>query len=122
VKVSPSLAVIVSRVGPAAPLTGPRLGSRSIRSHSRDRGSTSSTVRGIDGLSTVIATIEPPALMLSSVATMPGNGIGSCNVLSVSSRICNSLRPARFHNNATVDRSSLTANSSRSHPARSATT
>ena len=56
------------------------LGSRSIRSHSRVLGSTSSTVRGLSGPSTVIATIEPPALMLSSLATMPGSGIGSCRV------------------------------------------
>ena len=67
---------MVSRVGSA--VTGPRLGSRSIGSHSRVRGSTSSTVGGIEGPSTVIASIDPPALMLSSLATMPGNGIGSC--------------------------------------------
>lgn len=38
------------------------------------------------------------------------------------SRICNSLQPCRFHNNATVDRSSLTANSASSQSGRSATT
>ena len=68
----------------------------------------------MDGPSTVIATIEPPALMLSSLATMPGSGIGSCSVLSAYSRICNSLAPLMFHSNATVERSSLTANSSSS--------
>jgi hypothetical protein len=93
-----------------------------MRSHSPDRGSTSSTVRGIDGPWTVTATIEPPALMLSSLAIGPGSEIGSLNVLSAYSRICNSLPPSMFHNNATVDRSSLTANSSKSYPGRSATT
>jgi hypothetical protein len=74
--------VIVTRPAPAVnPGTiGPRLGSRSIGSHCRVRGSTSSTVRGIDGPSTVIATIEPPALIDNSLATMPGNGIGSSSV------------------------------------------
>ncbi len=69
---------MVSNVGAAD--SGPLLGSRSIRSHSRVLGSTSSTVRGMSGPSTVIATIEPPALMLNSLATMPGSGIGSCKV------------------------------------------
>ena len=123
-RLNPSRAVIVSGAVPAENpgTTGPRLGSRSIRSHWRERGSTSSTVRGIDGPSTVIATIEPPALMDSSLATRPGSGIGSLSVSSAYSRICNSLRPCRFHSSATVDRSSLTANSSRSQSGRSATT
>src|SRR6185436_7621221 len=51
---------------------------------------------GGDGPSTVIASIDPPALMLSSLATTPGSGIGSCSVLSASSRICNSLVPLIF--------------------------
>ena len=80
VNCSPSRAVMVSRVGSAA--TGPVLGSLSTGSHSRVRGLTSSTVGGVDGPSTVIASIDPPALMLSSLATMPGSGIGSCSVLS----------------------------------------
>src|SRR5246500_187007 len=80
---SPSRAVIVSGRGPAeeAGRIGPRLGSRSIGSHCRERGSTSSTVRGSDGPSTVIATIEPPALIDNSLPTMPGNGIGSARGL-----------------------------------------
>ena len=48
------------------------LGSLSIGSHSLVRGSTSSTVGGIDGPSTVRASIDPPALILNSLATMPG--------------------------------------------------
>lgn len=78
VNANPSRAVMVSSVGGAD--SGPLLGSRSMRSHSLVRGSTSSTVRGLSGLSTVIATMEPPALMVSSEATMPGSGIGSCKV------------------------------------------
>ena len=70
----------------------------------------------------VPATIDPPALMDSSLATRFGSGIGSETVLSTYSRICNSLQPLMFHNSATVDRSSLTTNSSRSWPRRSATT
>ena len=77
-KSNPSRAVMVSSVGAAD--SGPLLGSRSMRSHSLVRGSTSSTVRGMSGLSTVIATMDPPALMVSSLATMPGIGIGSCKV------------------------------------------
>ena len=104
---------MVSRVGSAA--TGPLLGSLSTGSHSRVRGSTSSTVGGVEGPSTVIASIDPPALMLNSLTTMPGNGIGSCSVYVCKySRICNSLAPLMFHNIATVERSSLTVNSSSS--------
>ncbi len=77
--------MIRAKVG--VPVSGPTLGSRSIRSHSRVRGSTSSTVGGNDGPWTVIATMEPPALMLNSVATMPGNGIGSDSVPSAYWRI-----------------------------------
>ncbi len=63
-------------------------------SHSRVRGSTSSTVGGLAGPSTVIATIDPPALIVSSLATMPGSGIGIvATCLSAYSRICNSLAP-----------------------------
>src|ERR1700733_4105344 len=76
---NPSRAVIVSGRVPAAEAgrIGPRLGSRSIGSHCRERGSTSSTVRGIEGPSTVIATIEPDELIDNWLATMPGNEIGS---------------------------------------------
>nr|CRL74726.1 hypothetical protein CPGR_03269 [Mycolicibacterium malmesburyense] len=108
----PSRATTVSRVGSGA--IGPELGSRSTGSHTPVRGSTNSTVGGVDGPSTVIASIDPPALMLSWLATIPGSEIRSRTVLSPSSRICNSLAPWMFHSIATVDRSSLTVNSSSS--------
>lgn len=57
---------------------------------------------------------RPPALMDSSRATRFGSAIGSDKELSAACRICNSLQPLMFHSSATVDTSSLTANSPRS--------
>ena len=119
-ELSPSRAVMVSSVGSAA--TGPLLGARSTRlpfaGPGIDQFDRRRRRRPLHG-----HRHHRPAC---ADAQFAGHQAGQRNRLAQRvvgvSRICNSLAPLMFHNSATVDRSSLTANSSSSKPGRSATT